>query len=69
LLDDPWFNDNPEYKHCLDDMRYVRAKEAPSILQMNTILGNALQEIIINGSDIQDTLDAANSEYDAVLNN
>jgi hypothetical protein len=50
-------------------MRYVRAKEAPSILQMNTILGNALQEIIINGSDIQDTLDAANSEYDAVLNN
>lgn len=69
LLDDPWFDDNLEYKHCLDDMKYVRAKAAPDILQMNTILGNALQEIYINGADIQGALDAANEEYNDVLKN
>jgi ABC-type glycerol-3-phosphate transport system substrate-binding protein len=63
LLNDPWFNDNPEFKHSLNDMQYVKPKAADNILQMNQFLGDAVQEVIINGADIKKSLDAAAKKY------
>lgn len=67
LLNNAWFDKNPEYKLCLNDMQYVKSKTATNILQMNTFLGNAVQEVMINGADIQKSLDAASKSYNGVL--
>lgn len=67
LLEDPWFDDNPEFKHCLNDMQYVRAKAADNILQMNTLLSDAVQDVILNGADPQQSLDTASEKYNGVL--
>ena len=68
LLNDPWFDGNIDYKHCLEDMQYVKAKDADNILQMNTFLNDAVQNIILNGADIKQSLDEANEKYNSVLN-
>lgn len=68
LLNDPWFNDNLEYKQCLDDMQYVKAKSATNILQMNTFINDAVQNVILIGEDVQKSLDASSKKYNETLN-
>ena len=67
LLDDPWFDGNADYKHCLEDMQYVKAKDADNILQMNTFLNDAVQKVILNGADIEQALNEANDKYNSLL--
>lgn len=67
LVDDPWFNDHRKYQQAVKDMEYVKAKSAPDILEMNTILSDAIQEAVILGKPIQESLDKAAQRYNAVL--
>lgn len=67
LADDPWFLSNPEYHRALLDMVYVKAKAAPHILEMNTLLSDAIQKSILLNHDPQDALDEAATKYNAIL--
>lgn len=67
LVDDPWFNDHRKYQQAVKDMEFVKAKSAPAILEMNTILSDAIQEAVILGKPIQESLDKAAEKYNAVL--
>lgn len=62
-----FFVKNPMFKLALDDLKYTKFKSAPEIVQMNSILGNALTDIMLNKKDIQKSLDTASVEYDKVL--
>ena len=67
LADDPWFNTNPKYKQALQDMMYVKAKACPEILQMDTILADAIQKTVLTGEPAEKTLKEAVDKYNQIL--
>lgn len=67
LADDPWFNSNKEYKQALLDMKYAKAKAAPNVLEMNSIIADAIQKVILSGQSPQAALKEADDKYNAVL--
>jgi multiple sugar transport system substrate-binding protein len=67
LVDDPWFNTNPKYKHSVQDMQFVKPKAAPDILQMNTILANGIQKAVLLGEDTEKSMKEAAEKYNELL--
>lgn len=64
---DPWFETNPNYRKALSDMQYAKAKAAPEILQMDTIVFDAIQRVILMGDDPMAALTDADAQYNALL--
>lgn len=67
MVNDPWFDTNPNYKKALSDMQYAKAKAAPEILQMDTIIFDAIQRVILMGDDAMTALQDADAQYNALL--
>lgn len=67
MLDDSWFNENENYRKVLDDMKYSKAKAATEIMQMDTIVYDAIQQVINNGSDPAEALKEADAQYNDLL--
>lgn len=68
MANDPWFNDNPNYKTVLLDMQYAKPKAAPEILQMDTIVFDAIQQVLLMGADPLEALQTADEAYNELLN-
>ncbi len=68
MANDPWFESNPNYKKALTDMQYAKAKAAPEILQMDTIVFDAIQRVILMGDDPMTALQDADAQYNELLN-
>ena len=67
MVDDPWFDTNENYRKALSDMVYAKAKAAPEILQMNTIVFDAIQRVLLMGDDPMAALTDADAQYNALL--
>lgn len=68
VLDDPWWQDNPEYQLTLEDMEAVRPKDAtPFFLQMTDILMQAFQKACLQGVDPAVALNEAATEFNALV--
>ncbi|HUZ17329.1 MAG TPA: ABC transporter substrate-binding protein [Spirochaetia bacterium] len=67
ILSDSWFNDHPNFKLVAQDMAHVKAKYAPSLLQMDVILYNAIQSTIINGTPADQALKSAAEQYNKLI--
>lgn len=67
MLDDSWFDENENYRKVLDDMKYSKAKAATEIMQMDTIVYDAIQQVINNGSDPAEALAEADAQYNDLL--
>jgi len=68
MANDPWFETNLNYKKALTDMQYAKAKAAPEILQMDTIVFDAIQRVILMGDDPMTALQDADMQYNELLN-
>lgn len=68
MADDPWFNENQLYKTVLLDMQYAKPKAAPEILQMDTIVFDAIQQVLLMGADPLEALQTADEAYNELLN-
>jgi multiple sugar transport system substrate-binding protein len=67
MVDDPWFDENPLYKTVLLDMQYAKPKAAPEILQMDTIVFDAIQQVLLMGADPLEALQTADDTYNDIL--
>jgi multiple sugar transport system substrate-binding protein len=67
MANDPWFDTNVNYKKALTDMQYAKAKAAPEILQMDTIVFDAIQRVILMGEDPMTALQDADAQYNELL--
>lgn len=67
MVDDPWFDTNENYRRALEDMQYAKPKAAPEIMQMDTIVFDAIQAVILMGDDPMTALQTADAQYNALL--
>ena len=67
MVNDPWFETNPNYKQALEDMQYAKPKAAPEIMQMDTIVFDAIQRVILMGDDPMTALQDADNQYNELL--
>ncbi|NLO84447.1 MAG: ABC transporter substrate-binding protein [Clostridiales bacterium] len=67
MIDDPWFESNPNYKQALSDMQYAKPKAATEIMQMDTIVFDAIQRVILMGEDPMTALQDADDQYNELL--
>lgn len=68
VLDDPWWDKNPEYKLTLQDMEFVRPKDAtPYFLQLCDIMLRCFQRSILEGMAPAKSLDQAATEFNALV--
>lgn len=67
MLDDPWFESNENYRLVLEDMQYSKPKAATEIMQMDTIVFDAIQQVILMGADPAEALAAADASYNELL--
>lgn len=64
---DPWFETNENYRLVLEDMQYSKPKAATEIMQMDTIVFDAIQQVILMGADPAEALAAADEAYNELL--
>ena len=64
---DPWFDTNKNYRLVLEDMQYSKPKAATEIMQMDTIVFDAIQQVILMGADPAEALAAADEAYNELL--
>ncbi len=67
MASNPWFEENQNYRTVLEDMRYAKPKAAVEIMQMDTIVFDAIQQVILMGADPQEALSAADEAYNELL--
>lgn len=68
VLDDPFWKDNPEYKFTLEDMEFVRPKDASVyFLQMCDIMLEAYQKSILEGVAPAQSLNDAATKFNALV--
>ncbi len=67
MVNDPWFETNPNYKRALEDMQYAKPKAAPEIMQMDTFVFDAIQRVILMGDDPMTALQDADIQYNELL--
>lgn len=67
MVNDPWFDTNENYRIVLQDMQYAKPKAAVEIMQMDTIVFDAIQQVILMGADPQQALADADAQYNELL--
>ncbi|NPV49008.1 MAG: ABC transporter substrate-binding protein [Armatimonadetes bacterium] len=68
VLDDPWWDQNPEYKLTLLDMEFVRPKDAtPYFMQLIDIMLRCFQRAILEGMPPAESLNQAAAEFNALV--
>ena len=67
MVNDPWFNTNVNYRQALEDMQYAKPKAAPEIMQMDTFVSDAIQNVILMGEDPMTALEYADQQYNELL--
>lgn len=50
MASNPWFEENQNYRTVLEDMQYAKPKAAVEIMQMDTIVFDAIQQVILMGA-------------------
>lgn len=68
VLDDPFFETETGqmYATAIDNLEYAKMEYAPEFIELSNLLGNALQEVILNGRDAQEALDEAATKYQEI---